>query len=78
MNEDSAPEGGTEWVARFAAAAEAEAPDEESIGKLLKLASVAAHSSERLAAPLACWVAGAAALDLDEALAIAEGLGERG
>lgn len=64
-----------EWIAKFAAEAGAEAPDEETIGKLLKLASVAAHSSERKAAPIACWIAGAAGVDPDRAIAIAEGLG---
>lgn len=64
-----------EWIAEFAAAAGAEAPDEERIAKLLRLASVAAHSSERKAAPIACWIAGAAGIDADRAIAIAEGLG---
>jgi hypothetical protein len=69
-------ESGLEWLGRFAARAGARAPDEDQVGAILKLASVAAHSSERLAAPLACWVAGSSGLDLEEAIAIAEGLGE--
>jgi len=63
-----------EWIASFAAAVGAEAPDEERIGKLLKLAAVAAHSSERVAAPIACWIAGAKNVDVDRAIAIAESL----
>jgi hypothetical protein len=65
-----------EWIAEFAAAAGAEPPDEATVAKLLKLASVAAHASERKAAPIACWIAGAAGVDPDRAIAIAEALGE--
>lgn len=65
-----------EWIAAFAEEAGAEPPDEATVGKLLKLASVAAHSSERRAAPIACWIAASAGLDADRAVAIAEGLGE--
>lgn len=35
---------------------------EEEIGTLLKVASVAAHSSERLAAPLCTYLAGRASI----------------
>jgi hypothetical protein len=35
---------------------------EEEIGALLKIASVAAHSSERLAAPLCTYLAGRAGI----------------
>jgi len=61
-----------EWIAAFATSVEAEAPAPEEIERLLKLAAVAAHSSERIAAPVACWIAGRAGLDLDEATEIAE------
>lgn len=78
MTESERSESGVEWARRFAAAAGSGAPDEAEIAAILKLASVAAHSSERLAAPIACWVAGSAGLDLGEAVALAEGLGEGG
>jgi hypothetical protein len=64
------------WIAAFAAEAGAEAPTQEQIDKMLKLAAIAAHSSERIAAPVACWIAGSAGLDLDEARELAEGIGE--
>ncbi len=64
-----------DWIAEFAVAVGAAPPDEATVGKLLKLASVAAHSSERKAAPIACWIAGAAGLDADRAIALAEELG---
>jgi len=64
-----------DWIATFAEAVGADAPGEERIGKLLRLAAVAAHSSERVAAPIACWIAGSAGLDVDEAIAVAERIG---
>ncbi len=47
-----------EWLEAYAAEIGAEAPDEETIGELLELAATAAHSSERIAAPIACFMAG--------------------
>jgi hypothetical protein len=38
---------------------------------LLDLAGVAAHASERVAAPVSCWVAARAAIDPEQALAAA-------
>lgn len=70
--------GGEEWVRAFAALAGGRPPTEEEIGKLLKLAADAAHSSERIAAPLACWVAGRQGLELDEAIALAARVGAGG
>jgi hypothetical protein len=67
-----------EWIAAFAAEAGAAAPDEEQIARLLKLAAVAAHSSERIAAPIVCWIAGSSGIDAERAIEIAEGLAERG
>lgn len=64
-----------EWIAAFAASIGAEPPSVEEIEKLLDLAAVAAHSSERTAAPVACWIAGRARLDLDEAREVADQIG---
>jgi len=64
-----------EWIDTFAAEFGATPPTETEIGKLLKLAAVAAHSSERIAAPLACWIAGKEGIGLDEAIARAERIG---
>jgi hypothetical protein len=68
--------GAEEWVAKFAELAGGTPPTETEIGRLLKLAADAAHSSERIAAPLACWIAGREGLDLEEALALAGRDGE--
>lgn len=59
---------GREWLEAFAAALGVEAPDERAAATLLALAGHAAHSSERWAAPLACWVAARAGLDPADAL----------
>lgn len=64
------------WIAAFAAEAGADVPTPEQIDKMLKLASIAAHSSERIAAPVACWIAGSAGVDLDEARELAERIGD--
>ena len=66
------------WIESIAAEANGTPPTETEIGKLLKLAAVAAHSSERIAAPLACWIAGREGLDLDEAIAMAERIDAEG
>jgi hypothetical protein len=61
-----------EWIARFAEALGRPVPDEDTMEAILELASVAAHSSERKAAPFACWLA--ASGDLAAAQRIAESL----
>ena len=64
-----------EWIESFATEAGTPAPTPTEIEQLLELAAVAAHSSERIAAPLACWVAGRDGTDLAEAIASAEKIG---
>lgn len=61
-----------EWIDRFAREAGVERPDTEQVRALLDLAGVAAHGSERTAAPLACWIAGRSSLSLEELQAAAE------
>ena len=63
-----------EWVRTFAERAGAQAPSEDQIDEILRLASVAAHASERRAAPVACWIAAAAGVPLDEACRRAEAI----
>ena len=61
----------TEWISGFARRLGTQAPDEVTIDQLLALAGVAAHASERIAAPIACWLVGHAGLDLEAAMEIA-------
>ena len=47
-----------EWLRAFCERIGVDPPTAEEEEQLLELAAVAAHSSERPAAPLACWAAG--------------------
>jgi hypothetical protein len=62
---------GQDWISAFAARLGVDEPDPETIEALLELAGVAAHASERLAAPIACWLVAQAGADPVEALAMA-------
>ena len=64
-----------EWIAAFAERLETEPPSAEEWSVLLDLAGEAAHSSERVAAPVACWVTARAGVPVDQALEHARGLG---
>lgn len=55
-----------EWLAGFCERLGLEPPSKEEVVALLDLAATAAHSSERTAAPLACWVAGRSGRSLEE------------
>lgn len=61
-----------QWIEAFAAAAGTDAPSRAEVEALLELASVAAHASERRAAPIACWITARAGLDPTEAKRVAE------
>lgn len=62
---------GTEWIEAFAARLGVDAPDAATVELLLELAGVAAHASERVAAPIACWLVGQAGVSPAAALATA-------
>jgi uncharacterized protein DUF6457 len=64
------------WVSAYAERVGTSAPSRDEFEAILELAAEAAHSSERVAAPVACWVAAKAGLPLEEALAEARALGE--
>jgi hypothetical protein len=70
MPTDATPTG-TEWIAAFAARLGVEPPDDATVAVLLELAGVAAHASERTAAPIACWLAGRTGTAPADALATA-------
>lgn len=61
----------SEFLAAFAAQAGVDVPSAAETDTLLELASIAAHASERSAAPIACWIAGASGLPAAELLAAA-------
>jgi hypothetical protein len=53
---------GHTWIARFAEQLGVEAPDAALVEELLALAGDAAHASERIAAPIACYLVGRAGI----------------
>ncbi len=61
-----------EWVDAFAAEVGQEPPTKEELEAILDLAAVAAHSSERIAAPVACWLGGRTGATLGELRAAAD------
>lgn len=68
---------GYEWLDEFADHLGVERPEAHEIEILLDLAGIAAHSSERIAAPIACWLIGRAGLDPEDALNLARDLKPR-
>ncbi|HEY8544725.1 MAG TPA: DUF6457 domain-containing protein [Acidimicrobiales bacterium] len=69
---------GREWIATFAAELGVEPLDDATVDTLLDLAGVAAHASERFAAPLTCYLTARAGADPAAALALARRLAEAG
>jgi hypothetical protein len=65
-----------EWIAGFAGELGVQPPDAATIEQLLDLAGVAAHASERLAAPIACYLAGLTGTDPAQALQLASRVAE--
>jgi hypothetical protein len=65
-----------EWLAQFAESLGRPAPTAAELQAVLELASVAAHSSERRAAPVACWLAALAGCAPNDARALAEALSQ--
>jgi hypothetical protein len=63
-----------EWIQAFCEEIGADPPSEADSEAVLRLAAVAAHASERIAAPIACWVAGASGRSLADLEEVAEGL----
>ena len=64
-----------EWIERFAEEIGTRKPDEETVAELLELAASAAHSSERIAAPIACYLAGVTGAPVASLREIADGIG---
>ena len=64
-----------EWIDAFAAEIGADPPTDGELKQVLDLAAVAAHSSERIAAPVACWLGGIVGASLEELQAAADRVG---
>jgi hypothetical protein len=61
----------TDWLAAYADKLGVAAPTKDELKAVLDLAGEAAHASERIAAPVACWLAARAGADLEEAMRLA-------
>ncbi len=61
-----------QWIASFASRVAAEPPSAGQVDEILRLAALAAHASERTAAPIACWMAGRTGRSLEDLCRIAE------
>jgi hypothetical protein len=66
-----------EWLDALATALGVAAPTQEEHEAILQLAAVAAHSSERTAAPSSAWLAARSGRPVADVLATARTLAER-
>ncbi|MGI8428201.1 MAG: DUF6457 domain-containing protein [Solirubrobacteraceae bacterium] len=66
-----------DWLAAYAEKLGLPAPTPGEFKAVLDLAGEAAHASERVAAPVACWLAAKAGIGLPEAIELARELAER-
>ncbi len=60
-----------EWLDAYAARLGVDPPNSEEFSAILDLAAEAAHASERVAAPAACWLSAKAGLSLEESISLA-------
>jgi uncharacterized protein DUF6457 len=65
-----------EWLAAYADQLGVEPPTADELKAILDLAAEAAHASERIAAPVACWLSAKAGRSLEESLALAQGMSQ--
>jgi hypothetical protein len=63
-----------EWITAYAEQLGVEPPTVDEFKTILDLAAEAAHGSERIAAPVACWLSAKAGRSLEESLALARGM----
>jgi hypothetical protein len=67
-----------DWLAAYAERLGTSAPTRDEMTAVLDLAGVAAHSSQRIAAPVACWMAARAGADLETAMRLAREVNPNG
>jgi Domain of unknown function (DUF6457) len=64
-----------EWIDAYARRLGTDPPTRDEFAAILDLAAEAAHASERVAAPVACWVSARAGRPLRESIAVARQIG---
>ena len=67
-----------DWLAAYADKLGVPPPTKDELKAVLDLAGEAAHSSERIAAPVACWLAAKAGVGLEQAMTLAKEVGGDG
>jgi hypothetical protein len=67
-----------EWIDAYAARLGVDPPSSSEFSAILDLAAEAAHASERVAAPVACWLSARAGLQLEESIALARQIADDG
>jgi hypothetical protein len=65
-----------DWIRDFCEEIGMPPPSEADTEAILRLAAIAAHASERIAAPIACWLGGASGKSLAELQEVAERVGK--
>ncbi len=65
-----------DWIVRLAAELGTPPPDGAELDALLGLAGVAAHASERIAAPVSCWLVARAGVAPSDGLVAVRRLAE--
>jgi Domain of unknown function (DUF6457) len=64
------------WLAAYAKRLGIDPPTADELKAILDLAAEAAHASERIAAPVACWLAAKAGRSPEESLELARGVAQ--
>jgi Domain of unknown function (DUF6457) len=67
-----------QWIAAFAEQLGTDPPTAAELRSILDLAAEAAHGSERIAAPVVCWLSAKAGRSLDESLSLARAVASAG
>ena len=67
-----------EWLAAYAERLGTKPPTPDELKAILDLAAEAAHASERIAAPVACWLSAKAGRSLEESLTLARDVAQNG
>ena len=65
-----------DWLAAYAEKLGVDAPTTAELKAVLELAGEAAHASERIAAPVAGWLAAKAGVELEAAMRLAREVSE--
>jgi hypothetical protein len=63
-----------QWIAAYAERLGTEPPSAAELKAILDLAGEAARGSERLAAPVACWLSAKAGASLEDSISVAREL----